>query len=175
MFAEATFFTADALGLDCEAEGVVERASQVRWRRIRKGGPPAPPDVAVERELTDAECGTPCFLEGEIHLALWVFEDAQACYAGGQGCGCLLLVTVAHAEEDQQPRPNLTDGFAVHGDCRPSDPLDYGPHFGGLTSAYPAAVASALSDAVGGGDAASLDEPFGLAVAAEDLFLLSVA
>ncbi len=63
-----------------------------------------------------------------VHPPLGVVEDSQRPHLLGEPVGLFGRVAAAHAEQDQQPRPDLGDTLALDVDRGLADALDKRPH-----------------------------------------------
>jgi hypothetical protein len=93
-----------------------------------KSGPPAPADIAVQRELTDRQHLAPGFLNRQVHLPGFIFKDPQAGHLLGDVVGRLRGIFLRNAQEHHVALADGTDHLAVHRHPASGDPLNHRSH-----------------------------------------------
>src|SRR5688572_27131748 len=128
VLAEGAAVTGDPGGFDGGAERVIEWQCGVAGRGCVERGPAAAADVAVQRELADAEDLAANIGKAEVHTPFGILEDAQAGHLrrelpghGGRVVGC-------YPDEHQESPRDVRDLTALGGNAGARDSLDDRAH-----------------------------------------------
>ena len=107
---------------------LIKPVGRFRRSRIREGGPIAFAAVGVQSELGNHQDLAAAVDDRPVHLALFVFEDAEIFNFIGKGGGIIRTILLPDAQENAQSWADPTDGLLCHGDVGFGDSLHDGAH-----------------------------------------------